>query len=102
MRPPRAWPRTVQAALLWGGAAVFLSLVGLVEALQQRQIVSGVISGGHSLLLLMALAAGATSARYHAGSGAARRVAAAGLAGAIVGAVHGLALVRLTRAATNS
>jgi len=84
MKPERRWRRTLQTGFLWGVGAVFISLVGLVEALQQRQIIAGVIFGGHALLLVTALAAGISAARQHPG-GAVRDLAAAGLAGSIVG-----------------
>ena len=84
MAPPGRWRQTVQIGLLWGVGAVFISLVGLVEALQPRQIITGVISGGHALLLVVAIAAGAFAARQYPDT--ARRLAAGALAGAIVGA----------------
>ncbi len=90
MPPGPSWRQTVRTGLLWGVGAVFISLVGLVEALQQRQIVTGLISGGHSLLLVIALGAGAFASRQHAGERPARRVAAAALAGALVGVLVGL------------
>lgn len=80
---PQRWRQTVRTGLLWGSGAVFISLVGLVEALQQRQIITGVISGGHLLLLVVALGAGISAARKHAGTGTVRQLAAAALAGAI-------------------
>src|SRR3989304_2701031 len=83
MKPERRWRQTVRTGLLWGAAAVFIALVGLVEALQQRQIIPGVISGGHLLLLVVALGAGVSAARKHAGTGTVRPLAAAALAGAI-------------------
>ena len=82
---PQRWRQTVRTGLLWGAAAVFIALVGLVEALQQRQIITGVISGGHLLLLVVALGAGISAARKHAGTGTVRQLAAAALAGAITG-----------------
>src|SRR3990170_3507976 len=84
MAPPGRWRQTVQIGLLWGVGAVFISLVGLVEALQPRQIITGVISGGHALLLVVAIAAGAFAARQYPDT--ARRLAAGAVAGAIVGA----------------
>jgi len=57
-----AWRATVVAGLLWGAAAVFLSLVGLVEAVSQRQVIVGVASLGHTVLILLGWAAG-----YHVG-----------------------------------
>src|SRR4030065_378234 len=85
MKPERRWRQTVRTGLLWGAAAVFIALVGLVEALQQRQIITGGCSGGHLLLLVGALGAGISAARKHAGTGTVRQLAAAALAGAIRG-----------------
>jgi len=81
------WQQTVKTGLLWGVGAIFISLVGLVEALQQRQIITGVISGGHALLLVVAIAAGVFAARQRAEAGALKAVANGALAGAIAGAL---------------
>jgi branched-chain amino acid transport system permease protein len=93
MGAARPWRQTVQIGLLWGVGAVFISLVGLIEALQQRQIITGVISGGHTVLLVLVLVAGLSAARQHAGGGAARQLAAAGFAGAIAALLVALLLV---------
>ena len=84
MPPARRWQQTVQAGLLWGVGAIFIALVGLLEALQQRQIITGVISGGHAALAVLAVAAGASIARPYVERG--RGLAAAALGGGIVGA----------------
>lgn len=78
------------AGLVWGAAAVFISLVGLVEAVQQRQIVAGVIAGGHTLLMLAWLGAGVQAARRVAGGGAWRALAGGALGGAIAGGLVAL------------
>lgn len=95
MKPGR-WRKTLRTGLLWGAGAVFISLVGLVEALQQRQIIVGIISGGHTLLLVVALGAGVSAARQHTGGGAGRGLAAGGLAGAIVGTLVALLVALAT------
>jgi len=76
----RPWSRTLLDGVVWGVAAVFISLVGLVEAVQARQIVAGLIAGGHMLLMLTGLAAGFQAARQAGGrpAGALARGAAAG------------------------
>jgi branched-chain amino acid transport system permease protein len=84
MTPTRRWQQTVQTGLLWGIGAIFISMVGLIEALQVRQIITGVISGGHAILLVVGVAAGAAIFRSHGGT--ARGFAAAAFGGAIVGA----------------
>ncbi len=51
------WLTPIKAGLLGGMVAVFLALVGIVEASSKRQIVQGVISMGQLLLLLAYLLA---------------------------------------------
>ncbi|HEV8339658.1 MAG TPA: hypothetical protein VGR25_08380 [bacterium] len=53
----------LRTGLIWGAIGVFLSLVGMVEAFAARQIIVGVISLGHLLLLLIALGSGSRAAR---------------------------------------
>ncbi len=86
MDTSRRWKSTLRAGLLWGVGAVFIALVGLVEALSVRQIIVGVISVGHTLLLLMALGAGFHAARRQAGAGPPALLTGGAVAGAIVGA----------------
>jgi len=47
------WRQILEAGIIGGIAAILLSLMGMVEAFSQRQIVGGVISTGHTLLLLV-------------------------------------------------
>ncbi|MBI4609298.1 MAG: hypothetical protein HY726_09825 [Candidatus Rokubacteria bacterium] len=84
---PRLWGGTIRTGLVWGGVAVFLALVGMVEAFAGRQIVAGVISLGRSLLLLTGLAAGYQAAQRSAGGGPMLILSRAGLAGAVAGAL---------------
>ncbi|MDR7504343.1 MAG: hypothetical protein QN129_05480, partial [Armatimonadota bacterium] len=77
------WRHAVRIGLLWGTGALFISLVGLIEALQQRQIVTGIVSGGHTILLVLILAAGLSLARPLTAVGAGVRLGAAALAGVI-------------------
>jgi branched-chain amino acid transport system permease protein len=46
------WPSLIKAGLLGGAIALFVCLVGMVETAIRRPIVSGVISMGHTVLLL--------------------------------------------------
>jgi len=83
-RRPR-WTSYLGIGAVTGGVAVFLALVGMVETFSRRQIIVGVISLGHALLLLTGLASG-----YAAGRRAGRPAAALGggvLAGAATGVV---------------
>src|SRR5574341_2336252 len=85
MAPERGWRKTIRTGLLWGTTAIFIALVGLAEVLQKRQIITGVISGGHALLLAVALAAGVYAARQHRDESAGKRLAAGAVAGLIAG-----------------
>src|SRR3990172_2105072 len=85
MRSDRgSWGRVISGGLIFGAAAVFVSLVGMVEALGVRVIVIGVIDFGRLLLLLIGLGAGYQAARR--GGGGVRTALLRGpLAGAVVG-----------------
>jgi branched-chain amino acid transport system permease protein len=48
------WWQAVKIGLIGGIVAVLLSLIGMVEAFSQRNIIDGVVSMGHTLLLLVA------------------------------------------------
>lgn len=87
MAPERSWRKTIRTGLLWGTGAIFIALVGLAEVLQKRQIITGVISGGHALLLVVALGAGVYAARQRRDESGGKRLAAGVLAGAIAGAM---------------
>lgn len=89
----RRWRKTVVAGFLGGAVAVFVSLVGLVEAVQGRQIIVGVIAGGHTLLLLLGLWAGIQGGRRHAGDGPLRMLAGGALAGVIAGTLAALLVI---------
>lgn len=82
----RAWKATLQAGLVWGVVAVFISLVGMVEALSQRPIIVGIVSVGHTLLFLTALGAGLFAARRQAPSGPLSVLAGGSVGGAMAGA----------------
>jgi len=86
MRSDRGgWGRIISGGLIFGAAAVFVSLVGMVEALGVRQIVVGVIDFGRLLLLLIGLGAGYQAAR-RGGGGALTALLRGLLAGAATGA----------------
>ena len=90
------WRHAVRTGLLWGAGALFISLVGLIEALQQRQIITGIISGGHTILLVLILAAGLSVARQTAARGATVQFAASALAGMTAALMVGLLLLLST------
>jgi len=86
MRSDRgSWGRVISGGLIFGAAAVFVSLVGMVEALGVRVIVIGVIDFGRLLLLLIGLGAGYQAAR-RGGGGALTALLRGLLAGAATGA----------------
>ncbi|MBI2201443.1 MAG: leucine/isoleucine/valine transporter permease subunit, partial [Armatimonadetes bacterium] len=84
------WGRALATGLVWGGIAVFLSVVGMVKTFAEREIVAGVISLGQTLLLLTGLAAGYQASRRH-GEG----MAPAMLRGVLAGAGSGAAVAAL-------
>ncbi|MDR7543126.1 MAG: hypothetical protein QN120_02610 [Armatimonadota bacterium] len=89
------WVQTLRGGLLWGGVAVFLAMVGMVKTFDARQIVSGWISLGMTLLVLTGLGAGYQAAR-HREQGRERAllaVARGGLAGMAAGALVGALVV---------
>src|SRR2546427_10573996 len=94
---PSLWRSVVQTGALWGAGAIFLALVGLVEAVSHRQIVAGVLSLAYALLLLAGLGAGTQVSRRWAGRAAWQRSVGGALAGALVG-VAGELVVGIWRA----
>jgi branched-chain amino acid transport system permease protein len=57
------WQIGVKNGLICGGCGILLALIGTVEAFSQRNIISNVISMGHTLLLLVALFGGYLAAK---------------------------------------
>jgi len=53
----------IKIGLIGGVSAVLLALIGMVEAFSQRDIISNVISMGHTLLLLVAMYMGYLAAK---------------------------------------
>lgn len=81
------WRSALPRGLLWGGIAVFVSLVGLVGAFAGREIIVGVISFGRTLLLLTGLGAGYQAAQRQARGGPASALVRGILSGVAAGAV---------------
>jgi hypothetical protein len=46
------WRSALKIGLLTGGTALFLALVGLIEAADRRPIISGILSMGQTLVLI--------------------------------------------------
>ncbi len=57
------WQEGIRVGLIGGIVAVLLSLIGMVEAFSQRDIISNVVSMGHTLLLLVAVFMGYLAAK---------------------------------------
>jgi len=86
-----SWGKALSLGLIAGGTVVFVSLVGMVEALGVRVIVVGVIDFGRLLLLLIGFVAGYQVARRDGGAGAPVVL----LRGLVTGAVTGVGLAAL-------
>jgi branched-chain amino acid transport system permease protein len=76
----------IKIGLIGGVSAVLLALIGMVEAFSQRDIISGIISMGHTLLLLVAVFMGYLAAKRTVGSRPLRILANSLLSGLVVGA----------------
>ena len=87
------WRSVAQTGALWGAGAVFLALVGLVEAVSHLQIVAGVLSLAYALLLLAGLGAGVQVSRRRPDAPAWQRIVGGALAGALAGVLVGLLVV---------
>jgi branched-chain amino acid transport system permease protein len=57
------WKQGIRIGLIGGVSAVLLALIGMVEAFSQRDIISDIISMGHTLLLLVAVFIGYQAAK---------------------------------------
>ena len=75
----------LQSGVVFGVAAVYVCLVGVVETFRQRWIIGEVLGLGQAILFMTALAAGYVAAR-RTGAGGARAVLGGLGAGVIVGA----------------
>jgi len=89
----RSWIAAAQKGLIWGGVAVFLALVGMIETFAGRQIIVGVISLGLALPVLTVLLAGYQGAQGQAGGAPGAPLVRGALAGAAVGVVVAALLV---------
>src|SRR5436309_7858874 len=87
------WRSVVRTGALWGAGAVFLALVGLVEAVSRRQIVAGVLSLSYTFILLAGFGSGVQVSRRWAGLAAWQRLAGGAAAGGLAGVLVGLLVV---------
>ncbi|MEW6716216.1 MAG: leucine/isoleucine/valine transporter permease subunit [Chloroflexota bacterium] len=63
LKPTTNWKQTVQLGLITGAVTLLISLVGMIETFGKRDIISGIISMGHILLLAPFLFSGFIAAR---------------------------------------
>jgi branched-chain amino acid transport system permease protein len=87
-----SWQQALKIGVAGGGAAVLLSMIGMVEAFAARGVISGLVSLGQVLLLTTILASAYFAARRAQTQGASV-LAAGALAGAAVGAMLALLVV---------
>ncbi|OGO48662.1 MAG: hypothetical protein A2W37_14595 [Chloroflexi bacterium RBG_16_63_12] len=88
----RDWGAVVRIGLLGGVVALYLCLTGLVGVFSDRPLITGIISLGHTLLVLAGLITGYVGAsRAPAGQG--RPVLGGGLVGLITGVMLALLIL---------
>jgi len=78
-----SWSAVVGTGLLGGVVALYLCLAGLVGVFSERAVITGIISLGHTLLVLAAAVTGVVAAQRAPGAG---RLSAGAVAGAVQGA----------------
>jgi len=61
--PESMMRRAIKAGLIGGGAAVYLCLVGIVPRFDEREVISGLLNLGRTILILTVLATGYLAAR---------------------------------------
>lgn len=76
--------QAIKIGLIGGVVGILLSLIGMVEAFSQRDIIARVISMGHTLLVIVALFMGYLAAKRTPRGGAMRMLAHSLLSGLLV------------------
>jgi branched-chain amino acid transport system permease protein len=82
--------QAVKIGLIGGVVAVLLSLIGMVEAFSQRDIIASVISMGHTLLLVVALFMGYLAAKRTPENGGLKVLVHSAISGLLVAALLSL------------
>jgi branched-chain amino acid transport system permease protein len=77
--------QAIKIGLIGGVVEVLACLIGMVEAFSQRDIISNVVSMGHTLLLVIILAIAYLAARRTARPGAFRKISNGLISGVMVG-----------------
>jgi branched-chain amino acid transport system permease protein len=89
------WSPVIQVGLIGGVVAIYLALVGILTALANRMIITGVISLGEIILLAVFIIFGYTAAQRAAAKQAKPPIARCLLSGAIAGLIISLSLSAL-------
>ena len=88
------WLSALQIGLIGGAVAVLISLIGMVEEFSQRDIISGVITMGQTLIIIAILFAGYFAASRATGAAKPMRPVSGALAGLVTSALlAGLVLI---------
>ncbi len=87
-----AWKQVVIVGLLFAGASLYLTLVGIVGTFQERDVIEDVVTVGQGVLLLTAVTAGYAGARK-APAGTTNIIIGAAVAGLMAGAALSLLIL---------
>ena len=90
--------RAIRIGLIGGGVAIYLALVGLVQRFEAREVITGVIGVGRTLLLIVAVAFGYVAAKPRSDAPGDASVAPRGVGDLVAGAVAGAITGALTAA----
>jgi branched-chain amino acid transport system permease protein len=85
--------RAIKIGLIGGVVEILLSLIGMVEAFSQRDVISPIISMGHTLLLLVALFMGYLAAKRTLRTEPLQVLINSSLSGLIVGGLLALLVI---------
>jgi branched-chain amino acid transport system permease protein len=85
--------QAIKIGLIGGVVEILLSLIGMVEAFSQRDIIAHVISMGHTLLVIVALFMGYLAAKRTPTAGSLKVLANSFISGLIVGGLVSLLVI---------
>ncbi|CAN5623389.1 hypothetical protein BH23CHL8_BH23CHL8_09330 [soil metagenome] len=91
-RTPSAWTGVLLMGLVFGGVALYVTLVGIVGTFQERNLVTDILTVGQAVLLLTGVVAGYAGAR-RAPIGWSNALVGAGVAGFMSGAALSLLIL---------
>ena len=87
-----AWKSVLLVGVLFGGAALYVTLVGIVGTFQERDVIDDVLTVGQAVLMVTAVAAGYAGA-VKAPAGSVNAIVGAAIAGFFSGAALSLLIV---------